>query len=564
MKYSAIFGRTLRDAPNDAEHIAHKLVLRAGLARSMQAGSYVLMPLGMRVARRIEQIMHEEMEQIDGQEFRTPVIQSAELWQKSQRYEAYGPMMLRFGDRSERPLIFAPTHEEAVAELAHREVSSYRQMPMLIYQIHTKYRDEMRAKGGLMRMREFTMLDAYSLDTDYDSLAHVYEVVGEAFDRILTRCGISFVTVGASGGEMGGKETREYMVLSPAGEDTLVLCSNCDYAANLEIAVSGDLPAEEHTNVPEMQPIETPNCATIADLAAFVGVEKSQTAKAVFFDTPEEGLLFVVIRGDLDVNELKLRAVAGVSALTPASAEQILAAGATPGYASPVGLKNVRVIADQSIVKAGPLVAGANREGYHLLNVFYGRDWNATDVADISTVQAGDPCITCGSALHYERGIELAHIFQLGTRYSEAMGANYLNQNGKAQPIVMGSYGIGVERMIQVIVEQHHDENGIIWPASVAPFDVYLLSIGKGKVQAACDELYATLKAAGVRVLYDDRKERTGVKFNDADLTGMPIRIVVSKRLLKENVAEVKPRNGEAKNVAWESVAEEVKGMLSG
>lgn len=567
MKLSHLFGRTLREAPSEADHMAHQLLLRAGLVRAMQAGSYTLLPLGMRVARRIEQIMHEEMERIGAQEFRTPVIQSAELWQKTGRYEQYGPLMLRFADRGARPLIFAPTHEEAVAELARREISSYRQLPMLIYQIHTKYRDEMRAKGGLMRMREFTMLDAYSLDADYQGLDEVYEVIGEAFERTLTRSGISFIAVTASAGEMGGRETREYIALSPAGEDMLVLCSKCGYAANLEVAVSGVPSAKEATkdvNVPAAEAIATPNCATIADVAAFVGVPKSATAKAVFFDTPEHGFLFVVIRGDLEVNELKLRAVTGASHLAPASTEQIIAAGATPGYASPVGLTNVTVIADRSIVDAGPLVAGANREGYHLLNVLYGRDWKATQVADIATVQQGEPCAQCGTPLHYERGIELGHIFKLGTRYSEALGATYLNQNGKAQPIVMGSYGIGVERMMQVIIEQHHDENGIIWPASVAPFDVYLLSIGKGKVQTACDELYAELQAAGLRVLYDERKERAGVKFNDADLIGLPVRLVVSKRLLKEGEVEIKARTAEARKVAWENVVEEVREIMKG
>lgn len=565
MKLSTLFGRTLRETPSEVEHVAHQLVLRAGLVRSMQAGSYALLPLGMRVARRIEQIMHDEMAAIEGQEFRTPVVQSGELWQKTGRYEEYGPLMLRLADRGGRPLLVAPTHEEAVAELAISELSSYRQMPALIYQIHTKYRDEMRAKGGLMRMREFTMLDAYSLDADEEGLDQVYHVTGEAFERIFTRCGVSFIAVEASGGEMGGSQTREYMVLSPAGEDTLALCDNCGYAANLEVAVSGvtspkeAAEAAEPANYPAAEAIATPNCATIADVAAFVGVPKSATAKAVFFDTPEHGFLFVVTRGDLEVNELKLRAATGASQLAPASAEQIIAAGAVPGYASPVGLTGVTIIADRSIVDAGPLVAGANREGYHLLNVLYGRDWQATQVADIATVQEGQPCATCGTPLHFQQGIEIGHIFKLGTRYSQAMGATYLNQNGKARSIVMGSYGIGIERLMQVIVEQHHDENGIIWPATVAPFDIYLLSIGKGKVRTACDNLYADLQAAGLRVLYDDRNERAGVKFNDADLIGLPTRLLVSKRLLKEGAVEIKPRAGEARKVALEDVVKEVQ-----
>lgn len=568
MKVSTLFGRTLREVPAEADHIAHQLVLRAGLVRSMQAGSYALLPLGMKVARQIEQIMHEEMERVGGQEFRTAVIQSSAAWEQTGRYEQYGPMMLRLNDRAERPLIFAPTHEEAVAQLAIREISSYRQMPALIYQIHTKYRDEMRAKGGLMRMREFTMLDAYSLDGNDEGLDQAYDLVGEAFERMLRRCAVSFITVEASGGEMGSGDTREYMVISPAGEDTLVLCDKCGYAANLEVAVSAAVPRAlwvekaSDDDVAAADPLATPNCATIADVAAFVGVPKSATAKAVFFDTPEHGLLFVVIRGDLEVNELKLKAATGASALAPASTEQIVATGAVAGYASPVGLQGVTVIADRSIINAGGLVAGANRDGYHLLNVLYGRDWEATQVADIATVQEGELCIECGTALHYEKGIEVGHIFKLGTKYSKALGATCLDRNGKAKPIVMGSYGIGVERLMQVIVEQHHDEAGIIWPTSVAPFDIYLLSIGKGNVLTACDELYATLQAAGLRVLYDERKERAGVKFNDADLIGLPLRLLVSKRLLKEGAVELKARGGEAVKVPQEELLEVVRRMM--
>jgi prolyl-tRNA synthetase len=550
MRLSTLFGRTLRDAPSEAENVAHQLVLRAGLVRPLQAGSYALLPLGMRVLRRIEAIMHEEMARIGVQEFRTPVVQSSELWEQTGRYEEYGPLMLRFADRADRPLIFAPTHEEAVAGLARREILSHRQMPVIVYQIHTKYRDEIRARGGMMRMREFTMLDAYSLDSHAEGLDDAYAKLDDAFQRILTRCGVRFVAVEAATGEMGGREAREYTVLSSAGEDTVAVCPNGDYAANLEIAVSAAPEARDATDVAPIEEVATPNCTTIAEVAGYLNVEESATAKAVFFDTPEHGLVFIVIRGDLEVNELKLKAALGLSNLAPASTEQIVASGAVPGYASPLGVQGALVVADRSVVDAGPLVAGANREGCHLRNLVYGRDWEAARVVDVATVQQEELCIRCGAPLRLERGIEVGHIFKLGTRYTEAIGATFLDANGEAQPIVMGSYGLGLERILQVVVVQHHDERGIIWPQAVAPLHAQLLRIGKSEgVRAASDALYEELTQANFQVLYDDRDETAGVKFNDADLIGLPFRLVVSERLLKEEAVELKPRTGEAARV---------------
>lgn len=600
MRFSTLFGRTLREAPNEAEGIGYQLVLRAGLARQLQAGSFVLMPLGMGVVRKIEAIMHEELAKIGGQEFRTPVVQLVAPWEQSGRSALYGPLVLRMNDRTGRSLIVAPTHEEAVAELAAREVLSYRQLPQIVYQIHTKYRDEARAKGGLMRMREFTMLDAYTLDADFAGLDKSYDAVAGAFDRIFTRCGVRFVVVEASAGEMGGGEPREYMALSASGEDTLAICENCGYAANVEVAESRrptiddeGSTNEEHEHdkqadswvtgrsslaVGRMQEVETPHASTIAELAAFLGVPESATAKAVFFDTPKHGLVFVVIRGDLEVNETKLRAAIGVSALAPANAEQIAATGAVAGYASPVGLhvqddrqtaapssaldrrpSNVFVVADQSVVQAGPLVAGANREGFHLRNVVYGRDWQATVVADVATVGLGDACVRCGSPLKLERGVEIGHIFKIGTHFSEALGAQFLGAEGAEQPIVMGSYGIGLDRLLQIIVEQHHDQQGIMWPQAVAPLHVHLVRLGRSDaVREAADHVYAELQQANVQVLYDDREETAGVKFNDADLIGLPLRVLVSDRLLAHNQAEIKPRSGEAQLVALASLVQTV------
>ncbi|GAB4120608.1 MAG: proline--tRNA ligase [Roseiflexaceae bacterium] len=560
MRMSVMLGRTLREPPAEAEGIAHQLVLRAGLARATQAGSFALLPLGMRVLRRIEAIMHEELAAIAAQELRTPVVQTSTIWEQSGRYAAYGPQMLRATDRGGRALLVAPTHEEAIADLARREINSYRQLPALVYQIHTKYRDEQRSKGGLLRMREFTMLDAYSLDSDHHGLAAVYERVGVAFERILQRCGLSYIAVAASAGEMGGSTTTEYHVRSSTGEDELMLCAACGYAANREVAHAQISPYSG--TAPAMREVFTPNCATIAEVATFLDVPETATAKAVFFDTPERGLVFAVVRGDAVVSEAKLRAAAGVSALTPASTEQISAAGAVAGYASPVGLTvasaattGVFVVADRAIPLIGPLVAGANRAGYHLCDTLYGRDWHATLVADIAEVQAGDPCPQCGAPLAIETGVEVGHIFQLGTRYAEAIGARFLDRDGSEKPIVMGSYGLGLERIMQLIIEQHHDSAGIIWPAAVAPFDIHLLRLGKSEaLHAAAEQLYQQLQQQGKQVLFDDRGESAGIMFNDADLIGIPLRILISDRTLAAGEAEIKPRGGTAQRVPLSSL----------
>lgn len=567
MRLSTMLGRTLREAPGEADQIGHQLALRAGLVRALAPGSFAMLPLGMAAARRVEAIMHQELARAGGQELRTPVVQPAALWEQTGRYAEYGPQMLKLADRSERALVVAPTHEEAIAELARREIGSYRQLPALVYQIHTKYRDEIRTKGGLMRMREFTMLDAYSLDADDAGLDAVYGRVAAAFERIFERCGVRFVAVEASAGEMGGREPREYMARSSSGEDTLAICGSCGYAANVEVAASarrGEGGAAQGAPA-AMEEVATPGAATIAELAAFLGVPESATAKAVFFDTPERGLVFAVIRGDMEVSEAKLMAAARVSELRPATAEQIAAAGAVAGYASPVGLSGVFVVADLSVAEAGGLVAGANRAGYHLRNVAHGRDWAAAAVADIAGVRAGDPCARCGAPLALERGVEIGHIFKLGTRFTEALGATYLDAQGAARPVVMGSYGIGVERLLQVIIEQHHDAKGIVWPAAVAPADVQILALGRGEApRAEAARIYAELQAAGLRALLDDRDETAGVKFNDADLIGLPVRLVVGEKLLAAGEVELKARAGEPARVARAEVVAAIRALLAG
>lgn len=572
MRFSSLFGRTLREAPSDAEHIGYQLAVRTGLARQLQAGSFALMPLGMKAFHRIEAIIHDEMQRIGAQEFRTPLIQATSAWEQTGRLAGYGELILRMQDRSQRDLLFAPTHEEAVSDLARREIASYRQMPALVYQITTKYRDETRTKGGLMRLREFSMLDIYSLDADAAGLDQSYDTIAAAFERIFQRCGLQFLAVEASNGEMGGSGSREYMVLSPAGEDTLAICPSCGYAANSEVA-SAAAPAAYTGEVAPMRELETPNCTTIADVAAFVGVPTEATAKAVFFDSPERGLIFVVIRGDREVNEDKVKAAAQVSRLAPATLDQIVAAGAVAGYASPVGLQvqpaeggeGVFVLADRTVAAAGGLVAGANKTGYHLIDAQFGRDWQASVVADVAQIEAGDPCAACGTALTLERGIELGHIFKLGTRYTETMGTNFLDVQGKPKPIVMGSYGIGLERLLQIVLEQHHDERGVVWPDALAPALVHLVRIGKGEeVRAKADALYAEFLAAGISVLYDDREDSAGIKFNDADLIGLPLRVVVSERLLADQVYELKPRNGEAQRLSYDEMVQLCQARCAG
>jgi prolyl-tRNA synthetase len=551
MRFSTLFGRTLREVPGETDYPALRLIWRAGLARQIVAGGYALLPLGLRAVRRIEAIVREELDAIGAQEVRSPMVQPAELWRASGRYDTYGPLMLRAQDSSGRDLVIAPTHEEALTELARREISSYRQLPVLAYQIGPKVRDELRARAGLVRLREFTMMDAYSFDPDDASLDRTYAAMRGAYERILQRCEVTFFPVEAATGQMGGSASVEFIAPSAHGEDMLVRCEHCGYAANSEVAIAARPQAERRSDEP-LRAVATPECATIADLARYLGIPEAATAKAVFFWAPERGLIFAVIRGDLGVSTAKLAACAGVESLRAATAEEILAVGAVPGYASPVGLRGVYVVADPSVVAAGPLVAGANRVGYHLTGVTYGRDWEASAIADLVEVHAGDPCARCGAPLALTRGIEIGHVFKLGTRYSVPLGATFLDQQGQERPLVMGSYGIGIERLLNIIVEQHHDEAGIVWPASVAPALVHLLALGRSaETRAAAERLYAELQANHIPTLYDDRDESAGVKFTDADLIGLPLRVLVSDRLLREGAVEFKRRGtGELRKVS--------------
>ena len=565
MRMAHLFGRTLREAPGDVELPSHKLMLRAGMVRPLGSGIYSLLPLGWRVVHKVEQIIREEIDRIGGQEMLMPVVHPADIWKESGRYEVVGPEMTRFKDRADRDMVLAMTHEEVVTDLARQEIGSYRQLPMLVYHIQTKWRDEPRARGGLIRVREFTMKDSYTLDLDEAGLDVQYRNHWRAYERIFRRCGLEVVVVGADTGMMGGSASHEFMALSEHGEDIVLICPNGDYAANREVArFRRDAAAAE--DLLPLEEVETPNTPTIQALADFLGVPLARTAKAVFFVGDSGRFVFTVIRGDLDVNETKLRKASGESGLTPATAEQIRAIGAEPGYGSPVGVHDCLVVADESVRDSPNLVAGANKPGFHLKNANLGRDWQADVVADIASAEAGSPCPRCGAPLTAERAIEVGNIFKLGTRYSQTLGATYLDADGQGHPIVMGSYGIGSGRVTATIVEQHHDGKGIAWPATVAPFQVALLSLAGanegGPVEAA-DTLYDALLAAGVETLYDDRQDRAGVKFNDADLIGCPIRLSVSARTLANGEAEIKLRSGgESRFVPLDRTVAEVTALL--
>lgn len=551
MRMSHLFGRTLRDVPSDAQLPSHQLSVRAGLVRQLAQGIYSYLPLGWRVMRKIEAIIREEMDAIGGQELLMPVVQPAELWQRTGRYDAPAPgrNLLRFEDRWEHPMVLAMTHEEVAAELARTEISSYRQLPLMTYHFQIKFRDEPRARGGLVRVREFTMKDAYTYSATAEQLDAQYEAIYAAYLRIYRRCGLEVIAVRAATGAMGGSASHEFMALNELGEDTLILCPGCGYAANTETAAiaKGQAAAEP---LRAMERVATPGATTIEAVARFLGVAVHQTAKAVFLATPAGRVIFCVIRGDLEVSEAKVSALLGGEELSAATPEQLQRAGLVAGYASPVGVKEgaaseaVLVIGDDSLVGAPNLVAGANEPGYHLINVNYPRDYAVDRLADIALARAGDPCPVCGAALQLARGIEVGHVFKLGTRYSDALGATYLDAEGRPHPVIMGSYGIGLGRLLACIIEQHHDEYGIIWPASVAPYQVYLASLARpgSEVEQAADALYERLSAAGCEVLYDDRNERAGVKFNDADLLGLPVRLTVSDRTVPQGVVECKLR----------------------
>lgn len=560
MRLSRSFGKTLREAPAEAELISHQLLIRANYIRPAGAGIYTFMPLGYRVIRKIWDIMAEEMNAIDGQEMWMPNLHPAALWQATGRWD-YVDVLFKLKGSGERDYALSATHEEIVVDLALREVESYRDLPKMVYHISKKFRDEPRPRGGLLRLREFIMKDAYSLDRDEAALDEYYPDMVQAYFNIFNRCGVQTIAINADVGAMGGKTSQEFVLPHPQGEDSFIACSNCDYAANVEAAVfvrEGEKPAE----LAPLTKVETPDCKTIADVAAFVGVPTSQTIKAVFYwwrprfvEKPGEGrLVFALTRGDMDINETKLVNALGGGFLRAASDAEIRSIGAVPGYASGIGMTpakdmdtpGIMIVADESIEYGGNFVVGANEEPYHYTGANFGRDFTVSKIADIAQAETGHKCAQCGGRIESRKAIEAGHCFKLGTRYSAAVDATYLDENGQPQLIYMGSYGIGLDRLMAIIVELHHDKDGIIWPASVAPYQVHLVHIGKegDGTKEKADALYADLMATGVEVLYDDREGLSaGVKFKDADLMGIPWRVTVSGRSLEQGGAEVKRRS---------------------
>ena len=551
MRYSTHFGSTLREAPAGAQAASHALLTRAGFIRQLGQGLYSYLPLAHRSITKIEDILREEMNRIGGQEMTMPVVHPAEIWKRSGRYDAVGPEMARFRDRKASDLVLAMTHEEVVGDLCRTEIRSWRQLPQLVYHIQTKFRDDARPRAGLIRVREFTMKDSYTLDRDAEGLERQYRAHYEAYFRIFGRCGVPTVAVGSDVGMMGGSRAHEFMYLTPVGEDTLVLCDCCGYAANRQVAEFARPPAEAEEPLP-MERVETPGASTIAALTKSLGIPESRTAKAVFFTAGLDGgkreeLVVAVVRGDLEVNETKVANLVGAAWLRPAEDEAIRAAGAVPGYGSPVGMTAGIAVCDESVVSSPNLVGGANEAGFHLRQVNAGRDYRPQHTGDIAAAGDGDACARCGEPLRTSRGVEVGNIFQLGTRYGDAAGARYIAEDGEQRPIWMGSYGIGSGRLLACVAEEHHDERGLVWPMSVAPFEVHLIALG-GKSAAdddavrEADRIYERLRADGLEVLYDDRGDRAGVKFSDADLIGIPLRVVVSRRALERGGAEVRVR----------------------
>ncbi len=541
-RMSRYFLKTLREAPAEAELPSHRLLLRAGLVMPLAAGLYCFTPLGWRAMQRVEELVREEMNRAGAQELRLPALQPVELWQQSGRNEIFGDVLYRVSDRRERDFVLAPTHEEAVSALAASQVQSYRDLPVTLYQFQQKFRDEPRPRGGLIRLREFCMKDAYSFDPDWETLDESYQAMFDAYARIFARADVPAVPVEADSGAIGGKDSQEFIYLNENGEDEVLLCPSCGYAANAEKATFRAEPPVEADPAP-VERVDTPGVGTIASLAAFLGVEQRQTVKAVFYAADGEPV-FVAIRGDLEVNETKLRNLLKAVELEALEDAAVARHGLVAGSASPVGLEGMRVVADTSATEAVNLVGGANEPDAHLLNLNYGRDWTATLVDDIALAEGGHGCPNCEGTLDVRSGMELGHVFKLGSTYAEALDVRYLDGEGERHHAVMGCYGIGVDRLLAAVLEANHDEDGIIWPATLAPFDVHVVVLGgdKQEVVEALGELEAALEAAGLEALVDDRDESPGAKFKDADLLGMPVRLTVSPRALGQGGIELQAR----------------------
>ncbi|ADD03235.1 prolyl-tRNA synthetase [Thermoanaerobacter italicus Ab9] len=566
MRLSQLLVPTLREIPAEAEIPSHILMLKAALMRKLASGVYIYLPLGQRVLRKVEQIVREEMDRAGSQEVLMSALIPAELLKESGRWDVFGPEMFKLKDRNERDFCLGPTHEEVFTDLIRNEVKSYRQLPLILYQIQTKFRDERRPRFGVMRSREFIMKDAYSFDVDWEGLDKSFEKMYEAYCRIFDRCGLKYLVVEADSGAMGGKDSKEFMVISSVGEAVIAYCDNCGYAANEEKAeclINQEI-------VEEMLPKEkvyTPNVRTIEELVGFLGITSDKFVKTLIYKAKDK-VVAALVRGDRDLNVTKLLNVLEIREeeleLADASIVEKVT-GAEVGFAGPIGLKGeVMIIVDNEVPQMRNFIVGANETNYHIKNVNYGRDFKADVVADIKNVIEGDKCPRCGSPLKIDRGIEVGHIFKLGTKYSDALGAKYVDEEGNEKPIVMGCYGIGINRTVAAIIEQNHDDKGIIWPMSVAPYHVIIVpvNVSNEAQNGVAEDIYAALQKEGIEVLIDDRDLRAGVKFNDADLLGIPIRITVGKKV-GDGIVEIKLReNEEAEEVKISDVVEKVKNII--
>lgn len=562
MKMSNMLVSTLREVPAEAEIDSHKLMLRAGMIRKMAAGIYNYMPIGLKVLKNIEEIVREEMNTAGAQEFLASAVLPAELWQESGRWDVYGDEMFRLKDRNNRDFCLGPTHEEVFTDIARNEIKSYKQLPVNLYQIQTKYRDERRPRFGIMRSREFIMKDAYSFDKDQAGLDVSYDKMHDAYVKIFNRCGIDAKCVEADSGAIGGANSAEFMVKSEVGEDDVVFCSACDYAANIEKAEATPEKAEVEELL-EMEKVATPDSRGIYEVSEFLKVSPKKTVKLLMFNVDGK-IVGVVVRGDREVNEVKVANAAQASGdiIMASNEEYTKATNCEPGFGGPVGIKVDLLLVDEEVANMYNMILGANETGYHLKNVNYGRDFEGV-VGDFRKIESGEKCPKCGSEVTIARGTEVGHIFKLGTKYSAAMNATFIDENGKNLPFVMGCYGIGVTRTMASIIEQHHDENGIIWPLSVAPYHVSVIPVNiKDEAQMKiANKLYDELRKIGVDAILDDRNERPGVKFKDSELIGIPMRVTVGKKITDGEV-EFKLRDGEMEVIKIEDVLEKVKSQF--
>ncbi|OJA42616.1 proline--tRNA ligase [Burkholderia ubonensis] len=577
MKASRFFIGTLKEAPADAEIVSHKLMVRAGMIRRVAGGIYNYLPIGLRSIRKVEAIVREEMNRAGAIELLMPAVQPAELWQESGRWEQYGPELLRFKDRKDNEFVIGPTHEEVITDIARNQIRSYRQMPVNFYQIQTKFRDEIRPRFGVMRGREFIMKDAYSFDKDADGLAESYRKMYDAYVRIFTRLGLEFRPVAADSGSIGGNFSHEFHVTADTGEDAIAYCPSSDFAANIEAAEALPLIAERAAAAEPMAKVATPGKAKCEAVAELMGIPLARTIKSIVLATDNEGaeptIWLLMLRGDHDLNEIKASKLPGLSNHRFATEQEIVEwFGTPPGYLGPIGTKKpVKVIADRTVANMSDFVVGANEVDYHIAGVNWGRDLPEPEVADIRNVQKGDPSPDGKGVIDICRGIEVGHVFQLGTKYSEAMGATFIDESGKPQPMLMGCYGVGITRILGAAIEQNFDDRGIIWPESIAPFEVVLCPMGYDRsdaVREATDKLYAELAAAGIDVILDDRGERPGVMFADWELIGVPHRLVIGERGLKEGKLEYQGRrDAEATllpaDTAAATVVEKVRAALA-